>query len=615
MKNRSNIQVLGVTATSRAVHGVLVREGLDGPEVLRRFSRPRSRSTAGLSPSTVGAAEGVLDTAGGHDFTIQFGDTAGASRELFLASEFGGLEKEGGDDGAAAPPATFELELRDLLDEVRDAGFDDPVVAFALASGDAAFVELRVSEPPKGRKVDQGFLVELLGQQYKGLFEEERVAFLPMTPGEDGLQRYLAVFPKLSDPVAATLRTMREAHERLPAVQLLDAEVPLFVGLARLAQRQLGAEPPPEETAPEGLDDAFAFNPFGPRRFNRPPEGQPLHTLVVRAGADDTLVLFLQGEVLHHCESLRSLTAFDAPETVCSRVLLQQDEHGLGDVHHVLLLSEEREAELIETFEMFFPDARVESMRDYLPRLEDGADAPAGLVPATAVALRLSDDTTEGLFAEINFLPKRLAGRRVRLPFTWHMAALSVLIVFTTLFFAVSYSNGASEIESYRMRLDQVGGGAAAADVASLQAQIDSMQALHQTYMRALEVLDTLLVGSDRWSRALERTARETAAVRGIWVESMTPAAGALQFLGTSTSRDRIVMLAQRLDATLKELTFSEIREWPVYTFHMEVPLHDALPAAALYLREQVELPDDTAGPMTGETTDDTPGGAAAVNR
>lgn len=602
--HKSTSCTLGIAATARTVQAVLLQQGPDGPEVLRRFSRPRSRGVAPLSPSgvTPAAAEFAQEAPGaGQDFTIQFGDVAAGGRELFLASEFAGLDKEGGDElGVAGPVATFEFELRDLLDECRDSGYPDPVVGFALAAGDMAFFELRVTDPPKNRKLDDAYLLEMLGHQYKGPVEQDRVAFIPMTPGDEGVRRFLALFPKASDPVTATLRTIRDSKEPLPQVRLFDAEVALLVGLARQAQRQLRAEPDEPAEAMDPMDEAAYF--FMPRRPALPPEGQPIHTLVVRAGMDDTLVLFMQGEVLYHCETLRSLTAFDSPETLCSRVLLQQDEHGMGDVHHVLLLSEERRPDLLETFEMFFPDARVELLQDYLPAQEEyGDNSPVGIATATAVALRLLDNP-DGAFENVNFIPRKLATRGVRLPITWQMMALGAVTVFTTLFFLVSYSNGASEIESYRSRINLHSEGDMSTDLQVLQASIDSMEALHQTYLRSLQVLDTLLVGSDRWSRVLEKTARDAAIVKGVWIESMTPSGNTLQLTGTATARDNVVAFARRLDATINSLVFSEIREWPVYSFELQVVVKDELPAAARYLREQVEIPGDATAATQAPT-------------
>ena len=183
------------------------------------------------------------------------------------------------------------------------------------------------------------------------------------------------------------------------------------------------------------------------------------------------------------------------------------------------------------------------------------------------------------------------------------MAGLSALIVLTVMFFAVSFSNGASEIRSYRDRLDHVSGVDGSADVQTLQASIDSMQAVNERYVRALQVLDTLLIGSDRWSRVLEETAREAAAVKDIWVEGLTPTGNVLAFTGTATSRESIVAFAERVGGTISMLTFSEIREWPVYTFKIEVTVQDELPAAARYLREHVAVPD-AGEAVDGESVD-----------
>ena len=60
--------------------------------------------------------------------------------------------------------------------------------------------------------------------------------------------------------------------------------------------------------------------------------------------------------------------------------------------------------------------------------------------------------------------------------------------------------------------------------------------------------------------------------------------------------------LAERLDGQIASLTFSEIREWPVYTFEMKVPLRIELPEAARYLREQVALENELAEPTSPAT-------------
>jgi hypothetical protein len=412
---------------------------------------------------------------------------------------------------------------------------------------------------------DRSWLLKLLGEQYQGGFEADRVGFLKMTPIENGEKRFLAVFPKQRDSVITTLLAIREQQNmRMPTVRILDAEAPLYLGLARSELKESPVQTPPERT----------------------------HSLIVRAGAEDTLVLFMRGSQLLHYESLRSLTAYESPETICSRVLLQQDEHGINDVQHVFLLSDEREEELIESFEMFFPDSRVMSFRHTISGLGDlGLEESntSATVGAVASALRLaSGKRFEGVFDEINLMPKRLIRRRFKIPITWHVPVMGLLIGLTALFFVYQYFAIEQDIAEYRQQLSQFPAEIMNADPRELQARIDSFDVVTASYLKALDGLDNLLLGSDKWSRTLEQVSQSTASVRSIWIDNWRPEEDELVITGNATSRDRVVQLAERLEGDIESITFSEIREAPVFSFRMRMPMVIDLPEAALYLRQQV---------------------------
>lgn len=614
-KSKSAEHVLGIAATGRAVHAVLIENGPDGSAVIRRYSRQRTVTAIGYDDPAAeqqNARKEQFGNAGTDEFTIEFGDGSDSSSgpDLFLASEFGGIDDADADE-FGGPVATFELELTDILAEAHDAGYGDADLALTLSATDASFQEIRVPLKKNQKKHDKATLIEALTTQYKGLFDDNRVAFMPMTSIEDEEKRYLAVFPKVADPASATLMALREANERIPHVGLIDSEIPALVGLARVAAKSFD-ESEAEKSARDpqnAIDDASDIDDeFGSDDDESTTDSDgTVHTLVVRAGAEDTLVIFMHGDTVHHCESLRSLTAFDAPETICSRVLLQQDEHGMGEVHHILVLSEERESDLADTFGMFFPDATAEQLRLYIPTAGTVTeDAATAMVTATAAALRLLGDPHYApSFEKINFLPKKLLRRKVKLPITWHVVAMSVLIVFTTIFFMARYTTAETKIDAYHERLKEVAPEEIGTDIHLLQARIDSMQHMYATYTRALEVLDTLLIGSDRWSRLLERTSRETSSVRGLWIESFKPGVYSVDLAGSATSREQVVNFAASIDATIESLVFSEIREWPVYTFAMNVPAADSLPEAARYLREQVRMNDaEASAARTGASVD-----------
>lgn len=583
-KKRSSDLVLGVMVTSRMLHAVLLQGEGDSVRVLRRFTRQRVAKGAqtGIMSSVPELQE---DAASGGDFTIQFGDGTEGGSNLFLSSEFGaggvnGL-MEGGEDLAGGISSTFVLELGDILAECKDTGYEDPIVAFCADSSDVMHVELRAAlsdkKDGKGKgddgsasfrvpNSDRSWLLKVLAEQYQGGFEANRVGFLKMNSPDPAELRYLAVFPKQRDSVIATLLAMREQQSaRLPIVRILDAEVPLYLGLARSALAQSSIQTPPERT----------------------------HSLIVRAGPEDTLVLFMRGSQLLHYESLRSLTAYESPETICSRVLLQQDEHGINDVQHVFLLSEEREEELVESFEMFFPDSKVASLRQGLYSLGDlGLDEAntSAIVGAVASALRLlPDERFLGVFDEINLMPNRLIKRRFKIPITWHIPVLGLLIMITGLFFVYRYISVDKEIEQYQTQLASYPPEIVNADSRVLQARIDSFDTVTARYLNALTVLDDLLKGSDQWSRTLEKVSDATASVGGIWIDNWRPEQDQLVLIGNSSSRDRIVQLSKILDGGIESQTFSEIREAPVFSFRMRIPVIIELPEAAIYLRNQVE--------------------------
>lgn len=577
--NRATRYTLGVTATSRAVHAVLLQPGTDNPSLVRTYTRQRSARPMMSQPTLASGGQPYMDESSGNDFTIQFGDGMGGGNELFLASEFSGAETLRAEDAlnpeAGGQPASFAYELSEILQHIREDGFGEPVVAFCAGSSDLVHVELRVQagagekkgaqKAARSKKPGRDMLPALLAETYKGDFDKERLAFIPMTPADDGSERYLAVFPKTGDSIAGTLSVIREQKdETMPSVRLLDAEISVYLGLARAwrAEREPG----------EGGQETE-------------------HTLIVRAGSDDTLVLFVEGDKLRHFESMRSLTVFDSPDTICSRVLLLQDEYGIDDVRDVLLLSEEREEDMIESFGLFFPDASVTSLRRTI-RLDiaegEGLSKQASAVAAAGVATRVvGDPFYEPFFEKIDLLSRRFKQRRLQFRVQWQVPALYTVLFLTAFFFAGRYVVMESKIDVFRDELRQYPPELADADVHVLQSRIDSLQSAYTGYMNALNLLDTLLIGSDRWSRGLEEINQHTSALKGVWIDSWTPTGSTVRITGNATSRDRVVHLADRTDGDIESMTFSEIRGHSVYSFTMLFPLEQDLPEAARYLREK----------------------------
>lgn len=583
-----NPHALGVLVSATALHGVLVEQTEEGPVVQFQVSLPRASAAEPddlFSESEAGSTEfgdesGFEDES--DDVTIQFGDDEGG--DMFLGSEFEDLDTEG-DDGregtSASSGTTFQATLEELLDECAQRGYEDPEIAFCTPMAGVDDVELRLpadvaSEQTEGEQglplpVSQSRLLEMLEEQYEGGVDEERVGFVPMHQTGDGRQRVLALIARPGGEVLSTLSAMREQTlSRTPRSRLLDTEVPLYLGLARSV-------------------------------LQLPPD-TPEKTIVVRVGAEDTLVLFMEGNSLRQAEHLPELTVEDPAETICSRVLLLQDEYGVGELQHVLLSAEREEEELRGSFKSYFSNASLRIFREHLPQGEE--ETSGTYVAPTGMALRLLEAPEyASAFQSINLLPTEYTKSPFRLPVGWSIPVLLTLLGITTLGFVWYYFANANAIGERRTQLRTLEQQIAEVDVEALQRRTDSLESAAAQYERGLGVIDTLLKGSNRWSKGLATVAQEIDEVGGVSLDEWRPQENEVRLAGRSTGREAVVRLLRRLGGDISSLVFTEVREATLFEFEVTVPLDTTKPDAVSYWREEqlatIQGPDTAeAGPV-----------------
>ncbi len=593
---KSQEYVLGFAASSTDVEAVLMQNTASGPTLVRTFHR--SRTSGHFSNAD-------LDTPGlneesGSDFSFTLSDGESRDNSLFLASEFSvDQANEAPDVGGAdftvpAHGATpYDLEALEIMAECQAAGYSNVRVAFALGSehthtvhvsvpADAAAHNGKKKRKSRNRagKPSKETLLEILRKTQHGRMAGEKTAFLPMVSTPGSASTNLAVFAQSFEPVTPTLRAIRDRKRRFPNVLLVETEVTLLSGLV----------------ASSGASDSGEAS-----------------KLIVRVGSDDTIVIFMIGNELLHVENLRSVTVFDPAETICSRVLLLQDELGRGDVECIWLFSDEREDGLTESFEQFFPETKVARLRTLLPALQEQSLRPLGREATLAAIVTLRTVTSEpygSSFHDVNFLESKLAGPQFQLPFSWPVAAMIVLLFGSTLFFVSNWFEQQAAIATYRSQLGSYPASVIDADLDQLEYRIDSLQARSVGLTTALDVLDSLLVGSDRWSRTMENLSTAASRVSDIWVEDWSEDTKneRLGLSGTAMSRNAVVALATELNGVIEKVEFSTVRDWPVYTWEMSVRMEKRLPEAAEFLREQVReqnttdyLPDQVESELISE--------------
>ena len=588
--------VLGVSVTSKLIEAVLLHEVGDQVHVLQRFIRQRARQQEFTTARSLTKALPGLQGSDEADYTLDMGDgnsAVAASEVTFLATEFSGLNGKKtaaatAKNGVAAKTdqALFVSQLSEILDECRAGGHPAPRIAFCVGAPDVSYTELTLGSPAKGKTESAGAgsrksdtrpgrraLLEQLTESRTNPYDKERTAFVPMTPAS-GRPRHVAIVPETSEAVKGTLEALINRDRSVPPIRTLDAELPTY---ARLARRIIPEDQPERSTA------------------------------LVRVGAEDTLILFFSGAELRHYERLRSLSTYDSPETICSRVLLQQDEQKLRELDHVIVLSESRGEQLLARFRASFGHAAVEPIQDALAGLgvqppRNSEDLSAGSVPAIAAGLRLVKnwDRVDPDF-EVHLLPKKMQRDRKQLALAWHSVAMLVVLIAIAFVFTWRFMDQQSEINAEReeMRLNPIE--MPVDNPALLQARVDSLQQAYLKYTHALGVIDSLLIGSDRWTRLHESITRSTSMIGGIWLSKMQPiGSNSVRIEGTATTRTRIAQLARRHQGSVEKASSFEIkhesRPIQLYDFLVVAPVPAETPRVALYLQDVASgLIDDSA--------------------
>lgn len=574
--------ILGISASTRKVDAVLVHDAPSGPVVIRTFSRKRASADGIIQAPEMTAHDE------GSDFSFNVAEPDSLSASAFLASEFGGVTTTASDAAsqeiimAAQLAVPCDLEIQDIVTECSDAGYDNVLVVFALSTEQIGVHPIRFdSEASKGangkkkktvrKSNEREKLLKMFRETHISKFEDDKTLFLPLVESHKGDPNRLAVYALGTEPITISLQSIRDRKHPFPNVGLMDTEITLMLGLVRASLLSRSRESEDE------IENGTVSN-------------KEETTVLVRVGAEDTLVMFLSGDRLVHLESLRSITAFDPPETICSRILLMHDEFGASDADNMVLFSDVGEISMYKSLSQFFPGTSISLLRDVLPVIEEEQPKPLdkeGLL-ATAVALRIvRDELFECVFPDVDFMDQKLKGRKIHLPFSWPVAAMILVLFGSTLFFVHKYFVQSHALEMTRYEMRNFPDDMIAANADDLQMKIDSLRMRSEGFVDALDQLDSLLVGSDVWSRALERTSVYTADISGLWIERWDEKdSGLLSISGTATDRDQIVAFATQAGANIERLEFSEIRGWPVYTFEMSMRLERVLPEAAVYLRE-----------------------------
>ena len=541
---------LGVYVGPDTLDAVLVRRTADRFEPIQRFTRPRVRESEFSTPEQMAAALPGLSSGDDDDYTLQVGGDWGSGGPA--ARPTPGAQGDGAASPSAASGRPFAPALKDILAECAAAGYPELTVTFCLTAPEVSYVEVLAAgaDPEKGaKKPSDKKRIEERVRERAPAADPARTAVVPL--GGDGPDRVLAVAVDAGDPVSLTLQLLTDEGSA-PAMARLDAEATLIAAM-----------------------------------MNRAHASEGERTVVVRVGNEDTLVLFFEGAALASVERLRSLSAYDLPETVVSRVLLQQDARKAGDPDTVYVASTGRTDLLLGRFAEFFPEAAVEPLDAAVAGLgievprDEGAYRAGPLLAAVAAARELSDwEVTP----DVHLLPTKLRRRKSR-RLDWPTLAAAALVALVFAVGVVRYLSARSEIVALEDDLRENPPVLPDEDPEQLQARVDSLNQTFAMYTRSLDVLDSLLIGSDQWTQSMRLVTRTTEASGGTWLTNWAPDGGSLRLSGQSLSRTQIVSLSRRLEGIIEMIEYTDVGPTRVFSFDMLMPVPVDIPEIAQYLR------------------------------
>lgn len=531
---------LGVAGTPTGLRGALVRHTADERTILRLFGGVTQTGDASAmleEPALASIGDGMASSYGG--------DGTGGAVDVFLSSEFGQIQVPLSMETEPVGATLMVDDLKKMLAGCRDLGLVDVDVVWSLGTPHFSWTE----DQDKDSSADsRSVRFKVTDGQDAKRHEGEQSVVLKMASGRGNALRQLTAKPRSDEPSSAAIKSIRGTQDSLVRRCVTDSEISSLLALVL--------------TGMDKDDNAV---------------GEP--TLVVRIGEDDVLVLVVEDGLLKQVDVLRSLSVHDGADMICSRVLLLQDEHGLDGLARIYLAGT-NDSVLLSSFGTYFQQAEVLSLSSEIGRMSpSGSVVDAEVLPAIGAAFREVLDFTE----DDNMLPQPLRQPRRTIPYSWEVWTLLICLSLTALFFVGRFASQERVITSRYDRIEALTHDVQTASL--LQQRIDSLQVAYSVNMKGLDVLDSLLIGSDKWSRTFDKLAQELSDIEGIWIEKWQPAGPVVAITGRATSRDRVVDLAHRLHGTMEEIIYPNEEE-AFYFFRMKAPIIDTLPQAAQYLRD-----------------------------
>lgn len=300
-------------------------------------------------------------------------------------------------------------------------------------------------------------------------------------------------------------------------------------------------------------------------------------SVIIYVGAEFTRLIFMRGNQFYQFAPILG-EGYDSPNlqnTVYSRLLLEQDNLGIQRISRIILAGESRRINFKEFLTQQLPDQEVDYLLapqlDSSPLSSDQQESISDYAIPIGAAWKALQPANPRIY-NVNLLPDMIReGQRV-FKLAWHGVLLLVLLFASTFFFTYSIVQKQKSIADQQDLLERKR--SQLAENETLQNSIAGLQEEISRFQASLALYDTLVPGTERWSKAFTQLSHGVEDLNSIWLTDFTSSPnGPITMNGFTVYRTRIPRIATLFDnSVLKEVNVQSIREQTVYRYKIELP-------------------------------------------
>jgi hypothetical protein len=297
-------------------------------------------------------------------------------------------------------------------------------------------------------------------------------------------------------------------------------------------------------------------------------------TVIIYIGREFSNIIILKGyHPLSFVQAIHEGYNFDRVcNTLFSRILLEQEESNIPDIHRIVLAGEIGSTNAYEFFTKQFPEIDVEPITTGSLDISHIKAEDLALLPNFAIPIAMAWealDRKNPRFLRLNLMPESIRSYQKFFKIAWHgfamlglIFALMVLLSYQTL---VRWSAMKSTQYSIHQKQETILSlQADLARIGVLQEQIDN-------YEQNLRFLDKQIVDPGKWSRLFSKISEDFESVGNIWLESIESIPQGFRIVGKSQFRNPIPRLAYLLPNTDLKRVVRVVSEEGGMTYEFEM--------------------------------------------